>query len=270
MNQTIIEDLCVNKTCYESLFNITSRIADLGNVFILPFINTYGIITNTLCIIVFSSKRLKSDIYLFMLLTSISDLIMAISWSLSFIIRCGAYCNFGYNYGAKQYEQIIYYYLGNTCLSFSIFNDLYLAFTKMFSLSNNTSKRTFLIQHRYKIISILITLSILINIPVYLISRKVTFIGYLIVRNDSNNNKINDSVIYLKSLYSVKNNFFANDVRGRIFLLILIIIRGLFLLIILATINLIVLYRFKIYIIKKIELLKEQKYASNDAFISLF
>ena len=260
MNETVIREICANITCYESLFNITSRIADIGNVFILPFINTYGIIANILCIIVFSSNRLKGEVYLFMLLTSISDLVLALSWLSSFIIRCGVYCNFGYNYGAKKYEQIIYLYLGNTCLSFTIFSDLYLSLTKMFSLSHNMTKRTFLIQYKDRIIFILILLSILINIPIYLISRQVTFIGYLVTKNDQNTN---DSIIYFKSLYSVKNIYIANDTGGRIFLLILTIMRGLFLLIVLAIINLIVLHKFKIYIIKKLELLKERRFASN-------
>jgi hypothetical protein len=264
MNQTTIGDLCANLTCYESLYDITSRIADLGNVFILPFINMFGVIANTLCIIVFSSNRFKSEVYVFMLISSICDFILALSWFSSFIIRCGVYCNVGYSYAAKLYEQIIYLYLGNTCLSFTIFNDLYLSFTKLFSLSNKMSKRTYLIQHRNKIIFVLIVVSVLINIPVYLISREVTLIGYLIIRKDQINS--NDSAIYLKSLYSVKNNFIANDTNGRIFLLILTIMRGLFLLILLAIINIIILYKFKTYIVKKIELLKNQRISGNDFF----
>jgi hypothetical protein len=229
--------------CYTSLDTLTTRLTDIGNVFILPIVNFYSFILNLLCIIVFTRKKMTGEVNELFFLVSIADFIFAIVCIFLVLARCGVYCSFGYSYILRIYEQFVFLYIGNVCLSFTILIDNYLAFIKLSAFSGKIKKQSFSIRKGKLKIFIVIFIASLVNLPIYVLSRRIKLIGYLIKEDESN-------LFYLEPLYSVSNIVVKRSIFDYL-LFALTIIRGLFLLIFLSILDLIVYIRLKLYMRKK-------------------
>jgi hypothetical protein len=236
---------CNNNTtaCYTSLDTLTTRLTDIGNVFILPIVNVYSFILNLFCIIVFTHKNMSGEVNELLLLVSISDFIFSFICVFLVLARCGIYCSFGYSYILRIYEQYIFLFLGNVCLSFTILIDTYLASIKLAAFSGKLKKTSFSIRKGKFIIFVAIFIASIVNLPIYVLSRKIKLIGYWIKQNQSN-------FFYLEPLYSVMSIVAKNSIFDYL-LFSLTIIRGLFLLVLLSILNTIVYIRLKLYMKKK-------------------
>ena len=225
--------------CYNSLSTLTSRLTDIGNVFVLPVVNVFSFILNLLCILVFLQKKMTGEVNELFLLVSIADFIFSFICVFLVLARCGFYCSFGYSYILRIYEQFIFLYMGNICLSFTILIDNYLAFIKLSSFSTKLKKQPFSIRTGKLKIFIFLLVASVVNLPIYVLSRRIKLIGYWIKEYG-----------YLEPLYSVSNIIVKNSIYDYL-LFSLTIIRGLFLLIFLSILNFIVYIRLKLYMKKK-------------------
>jgi hypothetical protein len=161
-----------NKTTlnYLKLENLSSHIADIGNVYILPTICYFGIFTNVITVFIiiksFSaankcncnsklyngemktitqplkihSKASSSHPMLrIMLTTSIVDLLFLMTCGGTCIIRCGALCNYGYTFISKVYEQVVQLFIGNSLMLLNTFLDIRLSLNRLtaFTVQSN-------------------------------------------------------------------------------------------------------------------------------------
>ena len=117
MNSSI-QMICFNTSsiCYSSRNEISSRITDIGNVFILPSVNIASLTFNILCVIVFSNKKMTGEVNELSLLISLADVIFSIICAFLVLARCGNFCSFSNSFSIKVYEQFIYLFFG--CLHY--------------------------------------------------------------------------------------------------------------------------------------------------------
>lgn len=71
--------------------------------YVLPPICAFGIVTNILNIIVFSSKRLKDDIFKYFKMKSLSNIIYLLNAFFIFSVRCGNVNLITLNFKVKLY-----------------------------------------------------------------------------------------------------------------------------------------------------------------------
>ena len=102
---------------YYSLEGLSARATDFLNTYILPFISLFSILCGLVCVIVLTNRRLKGVIFQHMQAISIANFFYAVINLFFFIIRCGALCPYGYDYGAKVYEYYIYLTIGKSVVN---------------------------------------------------------------------------------------------------------------------------------------------------------
>ena len=229
-----------NFPIYTNLTEITTDYIDIGNTFILPFISVIGIITSLICVIVL--KNINSGVNQYFYLASISDLIFSlINISIGFI-RCGSFCSFGYSYVAKIVELYIYNICNNSCLLFSLLIDLAVTIKKLraFSVKHRLTSKIFVIKQNKTKISIVISISLSVNIIIFALTREVDQFGYYSTNST------------LTEMYKIiSNNIIKKNYWIEIIVYILTLLRGLFFIIVLFILNFIVLVKYKRYLNKK-------------------
>ena len=99
---------------YYSLQSLSSILIDTLNFYFLPFISMYSFICNILMVIVFTNKRLNGDVYQYLLFDSLVGTFYFSISTFIFLIRCGVYCPYGYDYTSKFYELYLYFFIGKT------------------------------------------------------------------------------------------------------------------------------------------------------------
>lgn len=233
---------------YNSTLGLTSRLADIFSVFVLPVVLLIGLLLDFISIYVITSlinKYLKRsaknpnknksrlEIFRYLLLTQISDVLFCITRLFIFIIRCGSYCSLSYSFAAKAYEIYIYLYVSNICALFGMLLEISISINRIMTFS---SKK--ITGEPYKrICFILFIISVIVSAPNYIVSRSVTPIGILETKNNKS-----------EILYGVSNNFIAKNPFGQIILFIIALLRGFILYILLFILNLVIAYKYKIYI----------------------
>lgn len=236
------------------LSGLTTKYIDTGNTFILPLICLINIVSSTICLIVL--KNLKTGINQYLMLFSISDFIFAIICLTIGFIRCGSFCTFSHSFISKCIELYIYIPISCACLLFSLLVDLDVTIKKLksFSIKHQNKANNFLIDENKIRISIFILVSLLVNIIIYPMTRKVNELGYLLTNNNT-----------ITLMYQISNNSIGNIRSIQIFVYILSIFRGLLLIIILAIINLIVLIKYRRYMFNRTKSFTQN---SNNMFCS--
>ena len=104
---------------YNSSLELSSRIADIFNVFIIPMISIAGFVEKTMSIVVLSkiiNKKGKnnSTIYNYMITNEIIDIINCCVIGFTFLFRCGTFCSYGYTFISKIYDMVFFVYFTNT------------------------------------------------------------------------------------------------------------------------------------------------------------
>lgn len=223
---------------YNSTLNLTTRVADFFNVFILPPICLESLLFNFISILVIIKiKRQTNDkrnIYTFMLLNEIIDFLLSFINVIIVIMRCGALCSYGYSFELKIYEQWIYLFLGNSLALFGTLIEISISINRLRAFNTEQKKR--LLSFKLECF-ILFILALVINAPVYLVSRSVVLIGVL-TTDDS-------------YLYSLQNNEIGRNIYVRILTSVLTLLRGFVLLNVLFIINVLVVIKFKHFVQQK-------------------
>jgi hypothetical protein len=245
-----------NQSIFDSTEVFTSKLTDIGNVFILPPICFFGLIANLINIVVILQPEFKGTVYHIMLMNTITDFCFLSIMFFIVIIRCGSLCPYGYTFASKVYEQYIYLFIGNTFLLFGTLHDIYISLARLgsfkrVSLQNKQQKLDF-----KWVCVILFVFSLIINTPSYIITRNVQKVGLLRV-NDSDDELIDEQQMQsnittsYEPIYFVLSNELGRNPFVKTFLFVLIVIRGFFLLIVLFLINLVIAYKYKKYMKKK-------------------
>jgi hypothetical protein len=164
---------------YNSKESLTVRFADYSNVYLMPSICGFGIITSLICIIV-SIKKDASNAKLFnyIILNSFIDLLFLCTQIFLVIFRCGTLCPYGNRYGLKVYEIYIYLYAGYVLCTSQLFLSIYIAYDRlsMFSAKSSNRKQISL----FKVYIVCFLIGVVANLAPYCVSREVVPIGIYI------------------------------------------------------------------------------------------
>lgn len=229
-----------NLNLYNSTSSLSTRLSDVFNVFVLTPICFIGIFFNLSSVIILiqiiRNKKDKRNVFTYMLLNQLVDLLFCIINIFVIVIRCGQYCSYAYTYYAKLYEQYVFLFIGNCVSLFGTLLEISINYDRIKSFNSN--KKPNLVSFKTKCF-ILIIFVLLINTPIYLVARNVTLIGVL--TNDK------DSYLYLVLSNQIGQNFY-----GKLFIFILTLLRGLVLLNVLFCLNLYIVLKFKNHMRKKL------------------
>ena len=237
---------------YYSLQSLSSILIDTLNFYFLPFISMYSFICNILMVIVFTNKRLNGDVYQYLLFDSLVGTFYFSISTFIFLIRCGVYCPYGYDYTSKFYELYLYFFIGKTVEVIIFLIDLYLCVIKYRAFSTNgppvpvnknRDRLCFIIS-----ISSFILISILINILPTFYGRTITQIGYLASNQTFNNQTLTKLE---RPLFIVSKSNLASNQIFNIILQSFTILQGLVLLLIIFLMNVLVTLRLRKFLLKK-------------------
>ena len=248
---------------YTSLSTLSLRLTDIANVYVLPPICLVGIVTNLLCLVcILQPENRSNTVFHFMLVNTVTDFCFLSICVFIVIIRCGVYCNHGYAFFSKLYEQYIYLFVGNSFLLFGTLMDIMVSLNRLMSFSSKVSSKA---ATKFKNISwthrcvILSILAMIINTPSYLVSRQVQPIGLLVTTfefNDTMYNHTNETTVTVTILYSSVTNFIGTNPIGKTLLFVLTVLRGFALLVILFLINIAIRFKLAAHLKRKRKLVK--------------
>jgi hypothetical protein len=235
---------------YFSKSTLTLRVADYSNVYLLPAICLVGMLTNLASSVVSLRITRRDHILKYILINSSSDFWFLLSQFFLCLFRCGTLCPFGYTYAAKFYELYIYLYFGYVLITFQALFNLTMTLQRLRLFSNNQMIR----KSSHSEITVFhyvgfFTIAILINAPNYLFSKEI--IPFAIYK--SNETLSEDEILYEKNV----RDLFRNQIL-EILLIILTIISNPGSYIVIGVINAIVAFKFRKFIKKKKDMLKNR------------
>jgi hypothetical protein len=261
-----------NGKIYLTLSNLSSRVSDIANVFVLPPTCVVGMVLNLLCIICIMQPELKGEVYTFMLIHAVTDFIFLFINTFTFIIRCGVYCDLGYAFLSKAWELYIHLYIGNTFLLFGTLLDIIVSVNRLASFSSTQPKLIVKLNKldlRVKCV-ILALISLLANVPSYILTRNVTSIGYLEVitlpTSDVVDSTYQFELVSYRQLFQALTNAWGKIDYVVTLLFILTLFRGVIPLMFLFIINIVIGYRFKRHMKNKMKVTAQSKIEKNYFF----
>ncbi len=167
----------------------------------LPIVSLFGLCNSIISCIVLSNKRLKGAMFQHMLLDSIFSCVYSLSNSVTFIIRCGVYCPFGYAYYSKYYEIYFFIFIAKSTELFILLLDINLSLIRLGSFSNKRNDQK-ISDSALKIrFACFFIIAFVTCVPVCILPRTISLIGYLV----SNQTMLNGTVVNQteKALYVV-------------------------------------------------------------------
>lgn len=201
---------------------LTNKFTDYSNIFLLPSISLFGIITNFLSICISNKLNKKKLINLFIFVDSILNFLLCLLSIFLPFIRCGSLCPFGYTYAAKVYELYFFSYLKHCFLLLSQVLQFIMSLNRLLAFSK---KKHFQISARsFKIaIPIIFSVSLAAQSVFYLSNRRIKKFGLLKKSENSEHEYLYR--VELKELdVSVKFVFFIiNLLDSTVFYLIIFI-----------------------------------------------
>ena len=235
-----------NLPIFTSKENLTTRFTDYSNVYLLPSICLFGIITNTFCIIV-SFKRDESNAKIldYIFLNSLVDFSFLLIQSFLFIIRCGVLCPYGNTFMAKFYEVYIYLYVGYVLVTAQILLNIYVTYDRLKMFSGKLSNRKQLTV--YQIYGICVIISIFANLLPYPIAREVVPIGILRPNPNSSYSEVLFVRVYRKEFQTL---VMQNVLTG------VLIVKNPILLSVLCFVSTLVCFRFRNFLKARHTLIK--------------
>lgn len=237
-----------NLPIYYSKQNLTTLYVDLSNVYLLPSICLFGIVTSFVCILV-SCKRddatnAKSLDYIW--LNSLIDFFFLIIESFLFIIRCGMLCPYGYSYVSKLYEVYVYLYAGYILITAQMLLNIQVSYERlqMFSGKLNVGKKQLSI---FQVFGICTVISVIANALPYPISREVALLA--VYKPDYNSS-------YFELLYkrAFRKEFESPAMQN--FMTAVYVIKNLVVFFVLCVLSILVCVRFRTYLNSRKQLVK--------------
>ena len=222
----------MNKTVtFNSTSSLSTLLADVSNVYIYPPICFFGVLTNLISISVLASGKLTGMLYQYMLLHSICDFSALLLRSVTFIVKCGDLCSYGYSYWSKVYEFGCFSFMSNFFITSTTYLDITVSIDRILSFSSKPSKfKSCPLIYKAAVISVL---SLLINSIVYIIPKTISLLGLLALHTPANR------TVY-QELYQIKNNDIGKLKFYEIFNTCLLLFRGFISLSVLLILNIII------------------------------
>lgn len=186
--------------CYDSTESFSHRWYDYSNMFLLPAICVFGILTSALNLFILAKTGITENIHLYMLIGAVSDFSYLVTQVLIAWFRCGQLCPYSYSYWSKVYELYVYLYLGYVIVTFSALVDISVSIDRILLFSSNhniLSRRRFAV----RCVILFITAAALV-LPDYALAREIVPKGILIqpVSGIDNSTSYAYSIIYSKAM----------------------------------------------------------------------
>ncbi|CAF1037986.1 unnamed protein product [Brachionus calyciflorus] len=219
---------------------ITNIITDYVNVYWLPGICFFGMITSSLGIIGSFSKDFNKNPFKLIFIDSLGDFLFLLTQFFLFIMRCGSLCPWGFSYWSKIYEVYIYLFTGYTIITFRVLVDISVAFNRLLIFLNfKQSSKEF---NFYLKALIFLTFSVFLNAPLFAISKEVVVLGHYYPKRNSS---------FYEVLYTMSNRSIVKPNWVQIILSILAIFKDIVFFVILIGINIGIAIKFKQLMKKK-------------------
>ena len=241
----------VNRSKY--IYNTTDdeklspKIYDYSNLYYLSSICLFGIITSLMNItVLIKINKFNENIYLYMMINSVSDLCFLMTQISVAVTRCGSLCPYGYSYGSKFFEIYIYLYVGYIIVMFNALCETSVSIDRLLSFNsknmNKLTRRAFSIRSL-----ILFTFSAVVLAPIYPVARYVGHIGLL------RKNLTDPSYSYdnFEILYKMKLRDEWDEGALKTLFTVLSLAKGFVLFVLISLANILVALKFRAHIEKK-------------------
>lgn len=147
---------------YVTKLDLTTRFYDYSNVYFLPIVCLFGLLTSVFSLIGSARKGMSKSITLkFIFINSFVDVLFLLTQFFVFLFRCGALCTFGYDYFPQLYEIEIFWFAGYALVNSQVFFGIYVSVgrLRLFARKNATQKQNMFIAFIFcAFISILVNL----------------------------------------------------------------------------------------------------------------
>jgi hypothetical protein len=237
---------------FDSKLSLSTRFADYSNFIFLPAICLFGLITNLIDVLVTLSIRRRDNIVKYILVNSLFDISILLTQTMLIVIRCGVLCPYGYTYLAKIYDLFIYNYLRFLILSFQGFFNFYFNIqnVKLFASSSSSAGKkedsfNIHMSNRWMLL-LFVTLSFLLNTPVYFVSREVRVMGIYRPPTGLNGTTHLDEILYKRAYKNEWNSGYLQAI-----VTIFIFLKTPFIYIMTGVVNILVAIKFHQFITKK-------------------
>lgn len=223
--------------------SLTSRLIDYSNVYFLPVICLFGILTSICCLIVSGKKdttkiRNASNLK-FITVNSLMDFIYLLTQFFIFIIRCGALCPFSYTYTATFYQTYVFWFLGYTVINAQVLFGIFMAYDRLRMLTKRRKSTKFI----YSVSVVCIVISVFLNVLPYIVFRKIDV--YVVYQSQNTTEFLYHSVI----AKNFQTSFFEAVQT------VILTIKDPFLFLVFCFVNSLVCLKFKQHMNKKMTLL---------------
>ena len=260
------ELLSLNLPFYNSTESLTLRLYDYSNMYVLPAICLFGIITGCINIFILAKTRIKENIHLYMLIGAASDTAFLLTQVFIGFFRCGTLCPYGYQYGWKFYELYIYLYIGYAIVTFSALVDISVSIDRILLFSSNGKVGT---RTRFLIRCVVLFLvSAILVLPDYALAREIVPKGILIHAHTTSDNQIycTYEILYTKTM---KKDWLQPGFQ--VFLTVLSLAKGPALIALVFIVDVIVIIRFNSHLKKKRAITKSMQFClSIQSCLNLF
>lgn len=246
---------------YFNKSSLTSKFTDYSNVFWLPTICAFGVLTSLLNIFVVgrplrhhtTHHQAEDHALLYILYNSLIDLFFLLTQFFLIIIRCGTLCPFGYTYGAKFYEIYVYWFVGYCLNTFQSMLNIYESVDRLHafdttSISSRRSTSPYADCKLYSMYAGFASFALLINGVTYAWAKRIYVLGV----SASSDWDEPDEVLFVTGTVGVFQTTAMRGLRTS-----LLILRQPVMSLIACLVNVAVAVKFKAYVKKKEIILKE-------------
>ena len=245
-NWTRQELLGLNVPFYNSTHGLTVRLYDYSNVYILPLICVFGLLTGFINIFILIKTGIKKNVHSYMLIGAISDTLFLFIQIFTVVIRCGTLCPYGYTYASKAYELYVYLYLGFTIITFSAFVDISMSIERIMLFTN--SHKTIIKRKNFGVRCLLLfILSGLVMMPYFVLAREIVPRAVLVRFNDiGNQSTATYEILYM---ISFKKYWLQSSLQS--LMTSILIFKGPALICLVLLVDILVIIKFKNYLKNK-------------------
>jgi hypothetical protein len=201
----------------------------IGYLYLIPIISVFGVFLNILCIALLCSKSLKGDIYKYLMLKTVSELIIVILGAMLPYSNCINCLSFQ-TLGAQIYRLYGISIINSMAFTVSMLSELAISYDRLIIFKKYSSCLP-KIKFKYACVGIL-TISVGIYVPF--------LFGSIVARIDNQPDR-----------WQVINTTFGRSSASLYYSLIVSILRTIVLLILFCIVNLLVLVEYRKYKIKR-------------------
>ncbi len=176
----------------------------------------------------------------FMLSFEISDMLLALIICFAPAFKCTKLCTISFTYIAKMFQLIFYSYLTNVICQFQTFLEIGFALERVLAFTTKNTSMKF----RYKTIIMLI-LAFITNLPNNLVTR--TIVPFAILNSTG------------EIFYDLGISQYTQSSTWTTILFIIVLIRTVFLFFVIFILNIIAIYKYKQFMLKKTKLTNNKR-----------